>query len=143
MIWQDNRDFNSEIYCKVYVPPPVEDDDPAITYTGVWSELSHPAASAERLTYSDQAYARAELSFYGSGVRWFVGVGRTGGMANVYLDDAYLATVDLYRPHYKLTMLEKAGLHRDVHTVAIEVAGERNPNSSGYYVDIDAFEVLP
>ena len=52
--------------------------------------------------------------------------------------------VDLYSlsPQYQ-TVLEKTGLSPGDHTVAIEVSGQKNPQSKGYYINIDAFEVVP
>ncbi len=143
MIWQDNRDFNSEIYCKVYVPPPVEDDDPAITYTGTWQQHNHPAASAGHLTYSGETGATAEFTFDGTGLRWHVAKGPMGGKAKAWLDGAGPLLVDLYSPSLQLVTLERTGLPVDAHTVVIEVSGEKNPASSNYFVDIDAFEVVP
>ncbi len=120
-----------------------EDDDPAVTYTGAWSELAHPAATAGRLAYSGEMGATAEVIFWGSGLRWMVAKGPMAGEADVYLDGEYRTTVDLYRSGLKLVTLEKTGLAPGAHTLTIEVSGEKNPNSSNYFVDIDAFEVVP
>nr|NIM51805.1 hypothetical protein [Gemmatimonadales bacterium]NIN12414.1 hypothetical protein [Gemmatimonadales bacterium]NIN50945.1 hypothetical protein [Gemmatimonadales bacterium]NIP08409.1 hypothetical protein [Gemmatimonadales bacterium]NIR03597.1 hypothetical protein [Gemmatimonadales bacterium] len=121
-----------------------EDDHPAITYTGSsdWHEYAHPAASAGHLKFSTQTGAVAEFTFHGTGLRWMLAGGPIAGRARVYLDGAYLATVDLYRPGLALLTLEKTGLALDTYTVAIEVAGTKHPLSTGYYVDIDAFEVV-
>jgi len=120
-----------------------EDDDARIIYTGTWSELSHAAASAGHLKYSDETDATAELTFEGTGARWMLAVGPMAGKADVYLDGGYVVTVDLYRPSLRLLTLEKTGLAPGAHTGRIEVSGTKNPSSSNYYVDIDAFEVVP
>ncbi len=121
----------------------LEDDDPAITYAGDWRQLSHPAASAGHLTYSSEAGASAGLTFDGTGLKWRAAMGPMAGKANVYLDGACLGRVDLYRSSPRLVALERTGMPLDSHTVTIEVSGEKNPSSSNYFVDIDAFEVVP
>ncbi len=120
-----------------------EDDDPAISYTGTWSQYNHPAASAGHVTYSGQTGATAELTFEGTGLRWHVAKGPMLGKARAWLDGAGPLLVDLYNPSLTLVTLEKTGLSLGTHTVKVEVSGQKNPSSSNYIVDIDAFEVVP
>jgi hypothetical protein len=62
------------------------------------------------------------------------------GKAKVYLDGAYKGLVDLYNPTPQCGVV----LHiPGNHTVTIEVSGQKNPSSTGYLIDIDAFEVVP
>ncbi len=121
----------------------LEDDDPAITYTGNWSQYGHPAVSGGRLTYSDETAASAELEFCGTGLRWHLAVGPMAGMADVYLDGGHVGRLDLYRSRVGLIAPQRTGLALGHHTVLIEVSGEKNPSSTGYFVDIDALEVVP
>ncbi|NIR02554.1 MAG: hypothetical protein GTN78_20535, partial [Gemmatimonadales bacterium] len=93
--------------------------------------------------YSDQTLARADFQFYGTGLRYRVGMGPVAGKASVWVDGMYLTTLDLYSPTYRLQTLAREGLPRALRTVSIVVTRTKNPNSSGYYVDIDAFEVVP
>jgi hypothetical protein len=79
----------------------------------------------------------------GTGLRWHLAAGPMAGNARVYLDAAYLGTVDLYGPSLTLVTLGKTGLALDTYTVSIEVAGTKNPSSTGYLVDIDALEAAP
>ncbi len=116
---------------------------PTIAYTGAWHQYSHPAASAGHLTYSRQTGARAELAFYGTGLRWTLAMGPMAGKAGIYLDGAWLGTVDLYSPSPRLQTLTREGLPRALRTITIEVSGEKNPSSTDHFVDIDAFEVVP
>jgi hypothetical protein len=50
----------------------------------------------------------------------------------------------LYRllPAYQV-VLEKTGLRPGRHSVSIEVSDQRNPDASGYNIDVDAFDVIP
>jgi hypothetical protein len=120
-----------------------EDDDPVISYSGMWNSYNHPAASAGHLKYSPQAGASAYFPFYGTGVKWQVAKGPRMGKARIYLDNTLVGLVDLYSPSPKLLTLSKTGLLRGERILRIEVSGLRNPRSSGYVVDIDAFEVVP
>ncbi len=70
-------------------------------------------------------------------------MGPIAGMARIYFDGSYIGSIDLYRARYTRTSLEKTGLPLATHTVRIEVSDDRNPRSLGYFVDIDALEVLP
>ena len=55
-----------------------------------------------------------------------------------------MGLVDLYNPTAKYqVVLQKTGLSAGNHTVTIEVSGQKNAASAGYFVDIDAFEVAP
>ena len=65
------------------------------------------------------------------------------GKARVWLNGTGPLVVDRYSPNLQLVTLQKTGLALKIHTVIIEVAGEKNPSSSNYFVDIDAFEVVP
>jgi len=55
-----------------------------------------------------------------------------------------MGLVDLYNPTAKYqVVLQKTGLAPGNHTVTIEVSGQKNTSSTGYYINIDAFEVVP
>jgi YD repeat-containing protein len=123
-----------------------EEDDPAITYTGTWNTYTCPSCSGGALKYSGQTGAKADFSFNGTGIKWIVTKASIMGMAKVYLDGLPPAGVliDLYSPtpQYQV-VLQKTGLTPGTHTIAIEVSGQKNPSSTGYYINIDAFEVVP
>ncbi len=121
----------------------IEDDDPAIAYSGEWSQYNHPAASAGHVTYSGETSATAEITFEGTGLRWHVAKGPMAGKAKVWLDGAGPFMADLYLPSLTAVTLQKTGLPLTTHTLKIEVSGEKNPSSTNYFVDIDAFEVVP
>lgn len=121
-----------------------EEDDPAITYTGTWNIYTCSDCSGSAVKYSGQTGAKAEFSFEGTGIKWIVAKAKMGGKAKVYLDGIYMGMVDLYSPttQYQV-VLQKTGLSPGTHIGTIEVSGQKNPSSTGYYIDIDAFEVVP
>jgi outer membrane protein assembly factor BamB len=121
-----------------------EENDPAIIYTGSWIALNCPSCSGGALKYSNQTGAKADFTFNGTGIKWIVTKAKMLGKAKVYLDGMYMGMVDLYgpTPQYQV-VLQKTGLSPGTHTCSIEVSGQKNPSSTGYYIDIDAFEVVP
>ena len=122
----------------------VEEDNPAITYTGTWNTYTSPSCSGGAMKYSGQKGAKAEFSFTGTGIKWIVTKAKMMGKAKVYLDGVYMALVDLYSssPAYQV-VLQKTGLAPGNHTLRLEVSGQKNPRATGYYINIDAFEVIP
>lgn len=121
-----------------------EEDDPAIIYSGTWDTYICVNCSGRALKYSDETGAKAEFSFTGTGIRWIVTKADTLGMANVYLDGVYIGKVNLYSQEVRhQVVLQKKGLFPGNHSITIEVSGMKYPHSIGYYIDIDAFEVVP
>lgn len=122
----------------------IEEDNPAITYTGSWTDYTCSSCSNNGLRYSGQTSARAEFSFNGTGIKWIVARANMMGKARVFLDGVNMGLVDLYSSTTKYQqVLQATGLTAGNHTVAIEVSGQKNASSTGYYIDLDAFEVLP
>ncbi|MBI4714846.1 MAG: cadherin-like beta sandwich domain-containing protein [Nitrospirae bacterium] len=121
-----------------------EDNDPAVLYTGAWRTYNCVPCSGGSLSYSDVTGATAEFSFNGTGIKWTVAKDKTFGKARVYLDVFNMGLVDLYSPNRRYpVVLERLGLAPGPHTAVIEVSGQKNARSTGYYIDIDAFEVIP
>jgi uncharacterized repeat protein (TIGR02543 family) len=122
----------------------VEENNPAITYTGTWNTYTSASCSGGAMKYSGQQGAKAEFSFTGTGIKWIVTKAMMMGKAKVYLDGGYMGLVDLYSssPAYQV-VLQKAGLAPGNHTLRLEFSGQKNPRATGYYINIDAFEVIP
>jgi M6 family metalloprotease-like protein len=122
-----------------------EENDPAISYTGTWKPYYHGSCSGGALLYSCQTGAKASFSFTGTGIKWIVTKESRLGKARAYLDGNCLSQlVDLYSAvaSYQL-VLQNIGLTPGPHSVTIEVSGQKNPSSTNYCIDIDAFEVVP
>ena len=121
-----------------------EEADPAITYTGTWNSLVCNPCNNGFLKYSGQTGAKAEFSFYGTGIKWTTAKAPALGKAKIYFDGAYKGMVDLYRSTVQYPLvLGGSGIPPGNHTLTIEVSGQKNAGSSGYYTLIDAFEVIP
>ncbi|MEM7031747.1 MAG: hypothetical protein AAF629_19490, partial [Chloroflexota bacterium] len=122
-----------------------EDDLPAIQFLGSWQLYIDDTYSGTSVTYSQEAEDQATLSFVGQNIRLLGTKGPSQGIANVYIDDVLKQTIDLYQTQKETnTVLYEAGhLSSQSHTITVEVAGDKNTNSAGYYVEIDGFEITP
>jgi hypothetical protein len=122
-----------------------EETSPAITYTGTWSPPldSPPGASGGTYKESNEAGARATLSFTGTQVTWISGSATVTGIANVYLDGSLVATIDTYSPtlQTQVKMYTSPVLSPGTHTLTIEATGTKNPSSGNAWVVVDAFDV--
>lgn len=89
---------------------------------------------------------RAVFTFNGTGVTWIGFKGPQMGKANVYVDGKLMqAGVDAYSPteQTQVPLFTSAVLRAAIHTLAIEVRGDKHPLSSGVYIIVDAFDVTP
>jgi subtilisin family serine protease len=97
--------------------------------------------------YSKAPYTgtRFETSFTGSKVRWIGPKQPNYGQAKVYVDGAYVTTVDCYAAPgdaaISATLWQSAALTDGPHTLAIEMGSAKNAASSNYIVVIDKIEV--
>ena len=132
------------------VPSPVpvkwkryEQSDQSIRYTGKWFPNSGSFNSGGSAVLGMDQECSATLTFTGTGVRWVGHRDQWSGMARVSLDGAAPSTVDTYsaRELSQAVVWSAAGLDDTLHTLVITVAGEKNPNSGGNWVWIDAFDV--
>jgi hypothetical protein len=124
-------------------PVAIEQNDPGVT----WCRFV-PAASA---VYSGGGYVygrwtgtQLEARFSGSTVRWYGPTQPSYGMADVYIDGVWQATVDCYALAASATLesllWEATDLADGPHTIALRLTGAKNAASSGNVVVVDRFE---
>lgn len=108
-----------------------------------WHFNQNRFSSGPGLFFSNINQAKVEMSFLGNSILWIGEKTPTGGIANVYLDDIFQTSVDLYSPQieWQKVLFTKTGLDPGLHTIGVEVTENKNPKSSGKYIFIDAFEV--
>ncbi len=84
--------------------------------------------------------ATAKLSFTGRNVAWVAPKSSTRGKADVYVDGAYVQTVDLYSSSTlsRQVVFSQSWATSESHTLEVRVLG----TSGRPRVDIDAFVVL-
>jgi hypothetical protein len=128
-----------------------ENLDSSVTYTGNWipehTEKAWSGTSANTGTgtaaLSATAGARADFTFTGTEVTWVGFRGPVAGIADVHLDGAFVATLDLYSAAEQLRapVFTRTGLAAGQHTLRIDVTGQKNPSATGSFVVVDAFDV--
>ncbi len=116
----------------------------AIAYSGTWTRQSLSGAYGGAVKYATASGATSTLAFTGTNVAWVAPKSNTRGKAEVYLDGAKVATVDLYSSTAlsRKVIYSANGLTLSDHALQIKVLGTKNASSSGTRVDVDAFVVL-
>lgn len=119
----------------------VDDRHPTVFYEGAWAKVGGGDAFGAQLTQSNVAGEEFEFEFFGSRVQWHARTDSTSGRADVYLDGALVATVDLYTPSVidTVPVWGQSFVGSDWHTVRVVVTGQKNPQSSGFVVRSDGF----
>jgi len=124
----------------------VQQNDPALTYTGKWFLINNPAMSGGSAVESTDVPSSVTLAFEGSGVQWIAYRDQYSGIAKVYIDGDLVATMDTYSPviasqtvAFSVDNLKHG--NNGAHTITIEVTGTQNPSSAGAWVWADAFQV--
>nr|WP_284500861.1 beta-galactosidase [Bowdeniella massiliensis] len=119
-----------------------DDRDPAITYSGSWTDVSDGTASRGTLKRSEKAGDTATLTFTGTGARLIIGTGTDHGDFTVQIDDGEPVTVTkghVDTEQNKPAQVEAyavSGLSAGEHTITVKNAG-----TQGSVVSLDAFDV--
>lgn len=119
------------------------DDSPYITYTGAsWQASSSSQDRSGSALFTTRA-GSASFTFEGTGVRWLSRLAPTAGINSVFVDGVQQQLVDRYDPttKYQQVAFEATDLAFGLHTIRLEWTGQRNPQSGGDNLLIDAFEV--
>jgi hypothetical protein len=120
----------------------IEETDPSISYTGQWYTNGESPNSGGSAVLTNAKDARAALTFNGTGITWIGVMDPYSGLAQVYLDGT-LNTVDTYAAStkYQQPLFAAHGLAPGPHTLSIEVLHQRDGNTSGSWIWIDAFDI--
>lgn len=117
----------------------IQDSDPSIAYTRRWRTGSPASASGGTLHFAKARGATATLRFTGSAIAWVSKKARRRGKAKVFIDGAYVATVNLRgRATPRVLVFSQAWNNAGTHTITIRVLHTRHRPR----VDLDAFVVL-
>jgi hypothetical protein len=121
----------------------LEEDDPAVTFTGAWRPEAAANHSGGAATHAMDRGSRATLHFDGTAVRWIGHSDEWSGVAKVLVDGVLVKKVNTYSPspRSKQTLFSVAGLPPGPHTLVIEVTGWGNKRAKSAWIWIDAFEV--
>ncbi|KAG8813992.1 hypothetical protein FRC17_001343 [Serendipita sp. 399] len=143
-------DYAKSHFTPYYIPEgslSLDDLDPVIVYTPTraWSKGRHPSLVGRTMHISSTPEARADVSFLGIGIEWFGSMSAKHGIAEVYINDTLNAKVDTYSPTWlkRQRLWGVDHLPYGLHRIAIVNTGNKNPDSGGTFIDIDAFVVNP
>lgn len=122
----------------------IEQDNPAVSYTGTWYTASDPTVSGGTATESTQPGATATLTFNGTQVSWIgYRCSCAAGIATVSVDGSAPVQVDTYSAvtQPQAVVYTSPALPAGTHTLSITVTGEYDRAGNTAYVVVDAFDV--
>jgi hypothetical protein len=126
-----------------FFPGVYDDRDSRIEYTGTWiHDLQFAKAANSSLTYCNVPGASLRLEFIGTGITYVFTKALNRGIAQVLIDGTERAGVDMYSKETAWRS-EQAfdSLPTGKHTFEVRVLNEKNPASSGNYVDLDSITI--
>jgi hypothetical protein len=129
---------------EIVVPPGYYDDfDPAIRYRGNWINSDQfDGPFGHTITYTDVPGAEAAFAFAGDSLIYLHTKAPNRGLAAIIIDGASKGTIDQYAPTIEWQYSSRfCCLGPGKHLLVIRVAGQKNPGSTGQFVDLDAFRV--
>ncbi len=114
-------------------------------FKGKWQTLSRKTGSWNHIVnvsqYSDNKGDIAELTFTGTGVSLTGAWNKTGGRADIFVDNKYERTIDTYfyynnQQDNNTSVWHKFNLPSGIHKVRIEVKGEKRADSEGAMINL-------
>jgi hypothetical protein len=120
-----------------------QEQSAALTYTGAFGRVHVAGASGGFVSQTAVAGRTVRMSFTGSSVAWVSTLDKTRGIAEIWLDGAKVATLDLYAPALaSARIVWAAPVGPGAHVVEVRVTGLKNPAATKALIDVDAFVVL-
>lgn len=121
----------------------IEESAAAVTLTGGWTAASvQQAWSGGAASTSSTIGARATVTFTGNTVSLIGMRGPRNGIARVYLDGAFHATVDTFAAaDIQSVIFTETNLAQGTHEMTIEVTGLKNAAATDHRIVVDAFDV--
>jgi hypothetical protein len=122
-------------------PTRYQQNDPGIAYSGSWSVFSKTEASGGSYRRSQSIGASATIHFTGTRLDWIAMTGSTPGIVDVYLDDVWKATIDLYSatPQYQVLAWSTGTISNTSHKVELR---RSNTSAASEYLVLDAVDIF-
>src|SRR5207249_11953797 len=110
-----------------------------------WDRSTMRPWSGGTAAVASTAGEQATFTFTGTDLRWIGFRGPQAGIARVSLDGVFIQQIDFYATAEEVQagVFQTTGLTSGNHTLMIEVTGTKNPDSTGTYVLVHAFDVVP
>jgi D-alanyl-D-alanine carboxypeptidase len=117
-----------------------DETSPLVHYSGFWRSEQSSATAGGSMVRARSAGKRAMFTFIGTGVAWISETGTGRGRADVYLDGARVARLNLAAsaPASTRVVFSRSWSTPAPHSLEVRVAGR----ASAFGVAIDAFAVL-
>jgi hypothetical protein len=121
----------------------IENDNPAMTYTGLWHLNASPVMSGGTAVLATGPRSTVSLTFNGTGIEWIAYRDQGSGLARVIVDGEVKETIDAFLSpaQARAVAYRIEGLQPGNHSLTIEVTGTRSESSSASWVWLDAFDV--
>jgi len=121
----------------------IEETSPAVTYTGTWYPQYRSDLSGGSIVESPDLNGSATLAFDGTAASWIGFRASWGGIAEVWLDDRFVRTVDTYAPsdQAQAVLYTTGNLPAGPHTLRIKVTGTWNASGCCVWIVVDTFDV--
>lgn len=128
-----------------YTPKEMVDNADSIVYfSGSWalSENVRSFGGSSMQTREKDAYV--DIPFYGTRAKLLSTVGTSRGLADVYIDGAYVTTIDTYSPNvrYQHEIFDTGPLAEGVHQIRLVVRDERSEAGTNSLINFDALQVM-
>ncbi len=127
----------------------IEQDNAAVSYagpwSGVWATVKNNMFSGGSAAEAMDKGSVATLNFTGTGVSWIGYKDQWSGIAEVYVDGNLAGQVDTYSAATVTQAVPYAvtGLASGNHQLKIYVTGQKNSQSGGSWVWVNAFDIKP
>jgi len=129
-------------------PPPYEgwysfeSDNPNVSYATPWESRLNAFASQGEYHRSENVQSYASFTFEGEGLRIRYVAARNMGIFQVVVDGVIIDTVDAYAPELAFPGTRVYFVGRGIHTLELRSAQQRNSQSEGYVLALDAIQVF-
>jgi glycosyltransferase involved in cell wall biosynthesis len=123
--------------------PGIYDDfDPAIVFDGPWiQDKGWAQAQSHTVTYGNLPGSEVRFAFQGWLLTYVYTKAANRGMADIAIDGAHKATLDLYSAKTEWQRQAMFKLDAGRHLAVITILPDKNPKSSDRFIDVDGFEV--
>jgi hypothetical protein len=120
-----------------------QQSDPRFEYAGTWSTTKNASASGGSLALTKKSHSSVTVNFTGIQLDWIAKKGLAYGKAQVIVDDGLPITLDLYAAEdaWREMVWSSGRLDMGAHVVTIRWTGLKNAESTGSYINVDAFEI--
>jgi hypothetical protein len=122
----------------------IEQNNPAVTYTGNWYLNTNPIMSGGSAVLATDPNSSATVTFTGTGITWIGYQDQWSGIADVYVDGTLKSPpVDTYASPQRAqsSVYSIKDLSPGTHTLMIVTTSTHDAASAGSWIWVDAFDV--